>query len=132
MIFSAWRCTWLVVCLILVSCSDARNAPVLPPQIWEGVEVSVETRPLVPAPGMNEFLVIATEKPRRPTADMIVSIRMGEADPWRQAIQDGHVGVYRRALLIGKEANPVLHIYLKRGGKEGMLNFPLQMHGGSK
>lgn len=131
-IFSAYRNLWLLVGIVLVSCTDARDAPVLPSQTWEGVKLSVETRPLVPVPGMNEFLVIANEKSRKPATDMIVSIRMGEGDPWRQAIQDGHVGVYRRALLVGNEAQPVLYMYLKRGGKEGMLRFPLQMKANSK
>lgn len=118
--------------MILAACSDPGNAPVVPPQTWEGVEFSIETRPLVPIRGMNEFLILATEKPRKPATDMIVSIRMAEGEPWRQAIQDGHVGVYRRALLIGDEAKPVLQLYVKRGGKEGMLSFPLQMQTVSK
>lgn len=110
----------------LMSCGVDNQAPSIPSQTWKAIEVSVETRPVVVAPGMNEFLVITTRKPKRPVFDLVVSMRMNESDPWKQAIQDGHVGVYRRSLMVTDPAAQTLFVHIKQKEEETVLRFPLK------
>lgn len=121
------RSFWMIVLSVaLLSCGTQEGAsPEVPSQMWGDTEVSVETRPVLPTVGMNEFLVIATRKPRKPAFDLMVSIRMSESDPWRQAIQDGHVGVYRRALKVADPATQAVLVRLERGEERVELRFPL-------
>lgn len=97
------------------------------PQTWQDISVFVETRPSPPRAGMNEFLVVATRKDRSHAWQLIVSLRTNPADDWRQAIQDGHVGVYRKALPVEDPAVDVLYLQVldKRSGQTGELRFPL-------
>ena len=123
---------WLaVLSFMLASCGGpAENAvtsvPSTPPQMWGDVEVTVETRPDIASVGMNEFLVMVTRKPRKPMFDMVVSIRMSESDPWRQSIQDGHVGVYRRSLEVADPATQAVLVRLVHGDGQVELRFPLR------
>ncbi len=111
----------------LAACSGGERAADLPPQAWRDMEVRVESRPNPPRAGMNEFLVMATDKRGRPGYDLIVSLRASDQDAWTQAIQDGQVGVYRRAVRVGPDARSVLQVQLKRRGMEDVLYFPLQL-----
>ncbi len=111
--------------LALTACAN-QDAPVIPPQMWGDVQIRVEPRPDIPIVGMNEFLVTATRKPSRPVFDLIVSVRMSESDVWQQAIQDGHVGVYRRALLVSDPVTQAVFVRVEQGDKKGELRFPLQ------
>jgi hypothetical protein len=95
-----------------------------PPQKWQDLEVRVETRPSPPAAGMNEFLVIATGERGRPAYDLVVSLRTSEDDPWKQAIQDGQVGVYRRAAELQAVSRTALQVQIRRGAAAGVLRFP--------
>lgn len=123
---------WLAMLgFMLVSCGGpAENAtsgvPGTPPQMWGDVEVIVETRPEIASVGMNEFLVMVTRKPRKPMFDLLVSIRMSESDPWRQSIQDGHVGVYRRSLQVTDPATQAVLVRLEHGDDKVELRFPLR------
>ena len=74
---------------------------------------------------MNEFLIIANKRHRRPAYDLIVSLRTSENEPWKQTIQDGHVGVYRRAVSVQDPLKDILQVQLKEGGDVGVLYFPL-------
>lgn len=112
--------------LALTACAN-QDAPVIPPQMWGDVQINVEPRPEIPIVGMNEFLVTATRKPSRPAFDLIVSVRMSESDAWQQAIQDGHVGVYRRALLVTDPATQAVFVRVEQGDKKGELRFPLKV-----
>lgn len=122
-------CSIILLGVFLVSCSAQNGAPAIPSQTWKDIEVNVEIRPVVPAPGMNEFLVITTRKPKRPVFDLVVSMRMDESDPWKQAIQDGHVGVYRRSLMVTDPATQVLFVHIKQKEEETVLRFPFKARG---
>lgn len=80
--------------------------------------------------GMNEFWLIISENERRPAHDLIVSIRAGESGPWRQMIQDGHTGVYRRAVAVQDPESQALEVQIKRGAEVGRLHFPLRVSEG--
>ena len=85
----------------------------------------LETRPEPVKTGMNEFLVIATLPSGLPVSDMIVSLRTSDQDPWRQAIQDGHTGVYRTALLI-RAGETTVTVQLRQKDTEGLLVYQLR------
>lgn len=115
----------LVIALLLSACGG-KSAPALGPQVWEDVQFVVETRPSPPTPGMTEFLVIATNRNHTQAHDLLVSLRVDDGGEWKQAIQDGFVGVYRRALPLRDVAHDVLYVQVhKKGGGDGYLQFPL-------
>ncbi len=97
------------------------------PQNWQGMEVRVETRPSPPRIGMNESLILVTGEHHRPIYDLMVSLRTSDQDPWKQAIQDGQVGVYRRAVEVAPGTRSVLQVQIKRNGTESILRFPLNL-----
>ena len=111
---------------VLAACSE-EQAVDIPAQKWQGVEVRVEVRPSPPRAGMSEFLVMTTGERGRPVYDLIVSLRTDDQDVWKQAIQDGQVGVYRRAAEVGPGARSVLQVQVKRNGEESILRFPLNV-----
>ncbi|MBI5919950.1 MAG: hypothetical protein HY849_11350 [Nitrosomonadales bacterium] len=110
---------------LLASCGGEDAGATIPTQQWQGVEIRVESRPMPPQPGMNEFLVMATGARGRPAFDLMVSLRTSDQDVWRQAIQDGQVGVYRRAVDVEPGERSVLQVQIKRKGEESVLRFPL-------
>lgn len=116
----------LVALLLLAACDGGNSVPDMQPQMWEGAEVRVESRPSPPRAGINEFLVIVTGE-RGPVHDIMVSVRTDDHDQWVQAIQDGEVGVYRRAATVGSGTRSVLQVQLKRHGTEEVLLFPLKI-----
>lgn len=111
--------------VLLVACGGDRIADTQP-QKWQDAEVRVESRPSPPRPGVNEFLVIVTGE-RGPIHDVMVSVRTDDQDQWIQAIQDGEVGVYRRAAKVAPGTRSVLQVQMKRNGVEGVLRFPLSL-----
>lgn len=117
----------LCAMLGLLSACGGRQAADAPPQILGDVEVRVESRPSPPRSGMNEFLVMVTGQRNKPISDLVVSIRTDEQDAWKQAIQDGQVGVYRRAADVAPGARSVLQVLIRRNGTENVLHFPLQV-----
>ena len=98
-----------------------------PVQKWQDMEVRVESRPSPPRAGMNEFLVMTTGERGRPVYDLIVSLRTDDQDEWKQAIQDGQVGVYRRAVEVAPGTRSVLQVQIKRKSEAGVLRFPLNL-----
>lgn len=89
--------------------------------------VMVNTEPTpVSSGGMNEFWIKAVMSDKRAAHNLIIAIRSGESAQWKQAIQDGHTGVYRRALDI-KNGQKSLYVSLrkKKGDGETVLEFPL-------
>jgi len=114
----------LVVSLTACGANPSQDAPV---QKWQGIEIRVESRPSPPSPGMNEFLVMTTGEHGRPVYDMIVSLRTDDHDEWKQAIQDGQVGVYRRAAEVEPGTRSVLQVQIKHNGTESVLSFPLNL-----
>lgn len=116
--------------IVLISgCSS--EVPSSPKQNWEGLDIWIESRPPVIRPGMMEFLVLANRDKRKPAFDLYVNLRMGPTGKWVQAIQDGHVGVYRRAMRVSDPATEILHVYIRRDGKETVLQFPLNYSSGT-
>jgi len=111
---------------MLSACGGSQHADT-PAQKWQNVDVRVETRPSPPQPGMNEFLVMVTGERGRPVYDLVVSLRTDDQDAWKQAIQDGQVGVYRRAAEVEPGSRSVLQVQIKRNGTESVLRFPLKL-----
>ncbi|HET8668334.1 MAG TPA: hypothetical protein VFM10_10170 [Terriglobales bacterium] len=116
------------VCLmaLLAGCHNEPGES-MPPQTWQNMEVRVESRPSPPRIGMNEFLVMVTDRRGHPGYDLIVSLRTSDQDAWKQAIEDGQVGVYRRAVEVGPGARSVLQVQIKGRDAESVLLFPLKL-----
>jgi hypothetical protein len=108
-------------------CGKDNEQTLIPPQHWGETNVRIETHPSPPVAGMSEIVVIATELHGRPAQDLIVSLRGSPAMPWVQAIQDGLIGVYRRAIDLGDGETAVLQVRLQRGTDEKILLFPLKL-----
>jgi hypothetical protein len=119
-----YRSLCLIVALLLLQACSGGDVPPIPVQHWQGVEIDLETRPLRVRPGMNEFLVIATDARGLPVHDMVVSYRMDAADPWSQTMQDGFSGVFRRAIRV-EPGQDHLFVQLRRGKESVTLDFPL-------
>jgi hypothetical protein len=119
-------CTFLFLLGMLSACGGEQAAD-SPPQQWQNMEVRVESRPSPPRPGMNEFLVLVTNAHGRVDSDLIVSLRTSDQDPWKQAMQDGLMGVYRRAVEVAQGSRSVLQVQIKYNGKESELRFPLNV-----
>ena len=117
----------LLSALALVSCGSGGEGVVIPPQRWKDMDVRVESHPNPPVVGMSEFVVIVTGPHGRPAGDMIVSMRGDDGMPWVQAIQDGRIGVYRRAVELLDSKQPILQINLKQGEEQNTLLFPLKL-----
>jgi len=124
--------TALLVTGWLTGCGgkNAENRFIIPAQSWQDIEIRVETRPEPVRVGMNEFIIIINDhlKKIRPAYDYIVDIRTSNRYPWRQAIQDGHSGVYRRAVPLDQIKHPVLQVRIEKeiqGGGRTTLFFPL-------
>ena len=111
---------------------DRSEAYILVPQYWNEDEILVEIRPGAPSQGMNEFVLVATNsKTGVPGYEYIVSIKMDTDDRWQQMIQDGHSGVYRRAIAVNDPVNGVLVAQLRHKrekNKTTELSFPLAKH----
>lgn len=115
----------VLAALWLVACSEPDPRFQIAPQAWNEIKVEVETRPTPIQAGMNEFLIIATLERGKPVSDLVVSLRAQPGAQWQQAIQDGHSGVYRRALRV--PGTPTLYVRLRktRSDEQAVLEFPL-------
>ena len=102
--------------LVLSGCAD-EQAVLLGPQQWQDLEFVVEIRPSPIRAGMNEFIVIASRDVYKPGIGLIVDIRANEKMAWRQAIQDGFTGVYRRAVRVNNPQTDVLAVHVRRDKK---------------
>lgn len=115
----------LLLLLMLAGCSDEGAVWSPPLQQWQDMIIRIETRPSMPKPGMNEFLVIANRQQRGFSSDLIVNVRT-EHSEWKQAIPDGALGVFRRALPVKNLADDHLYVRLARSnGDRGELTFAL-------
>lgn len=92
--------------------------------------VRIETHPNPPLAGMSEIVVIITGPHGKPAGDLTVSLRGNEAMPWVQAIQDGFIGVYRRAIDLGNGQTSVVHVRLQQGTVQKVLLFPIKLAAG--
>ena len=89
--------------------------------------VRIETHPNPPLAGMSEIVVIITGPQGRPAGDLIVSLRGSGSAPWVQAIEDGFIGVYRRAVDIGEDKTGVVQVRLQQGAEQKVLLFPVNL-----
>lgn len=112
-----------VAALLLAACSGGSQYDPTP-QKWLGNAIAVQTRPAPVEAGMNEFIIIATQPRGLPVEDLRVMIRLSDDEPWRQAIEDGATGVFRRALAL-REGERVLQVQLRSGSDTGVLRFLL-------
>ncbi len=116
----------VMLALMLSACTSGAEDARLPSQQWGEITVTVEFRPAPLRRGMNEFIVLAGYSDRRAAHDMIVSVRSSPDAPWQQAIQDGNIGAYRRAVSLN--AGPqTLYVHMRRSLDETVLEFPLQV-----
>lgn len=112
----------------LAACNGGSEQQIsIPSQHWKGMDVSIETHPNPPLAGMSEIVVIVTGARGRPIQDLTVSLRGKDSMQWVQAIQDGLIGVYRRAVDIGEGESMVLQVRLQQGMDEQVLLFPLKL-----
>ena len=110
--------------LLLASCGQ-ENAYILEPQWRDDIEYLVEIRPGAPTVGMNEFMIVATHKDHRPAHEAVISIKIKGKGDWRQSIQDGHSGVYRRAIRVNDPENDVMLVQVKQAKGVFVLSYPL-------
>jgi len=110
--------------LLLSACSVSETAWTPEPQVWDEFKIHFETRPEAVRPGMNEFLLIVNREGRRHIPDLLVHIRTNSSK-WKQAMPDGALGVYRRALSVNDIHEDRLHVRLRYHGKHGELTFAL-------
>jgi len=123
----------LLFLLLLTSLSGCGrgNAYILPHQTWNKTEFVVEVRPGAPRVGMNEFVVIATQLDGVPGYNYVITIKTNLNANASQMIQDGHSGVYRRAIEIKDPANEVLLVDIVQKSELDLkteLSFPLSKH----
>jgi len=114
---------WLVLLWALASCSSP-NVWRPEAQQWGDFTIHIETRPEVIRHGMNEFLLLVDRKGQRHIPDLLIQIRTPSSH-WTQAMPDGALGVYRRALMINDLKRDQLYVRLSYHGKEGALTFDL-------
>lgn len=93
---------------------------------WRDLQVHVESRSYGPIPGMKELLVFVNRNGVLPAWDCRVDLRTSDADPWKQAIEDGRVGVYRRAAKVDEGEHSVLQVRISAEGSETVLHIPLR------
>ncbi|WP_018294107.1 hypothetical protein [Mariprofundus ferrooxydans] len=114
------------VCLFLAACSEGPPAWAPAPETWQDLTIRMETRPVQVRHGMNEFLLIASHQQRGFINNLLVQVRTESSGPgWKQAIPDGALGVYRRALPVNDVAGEHLYVRLTRNGQHGEMTFPL-------
>ncbi|MFC1750214.1 hypothetical protein ACFL2V_15545 [Pseudomonadota bacterium] len=116
-----------LLALLVMGCSEPDIQFQIPTQNWDDTVIEVQSRPTPVRPGMNEFLVIATLERGKPVHNLVVSLRGSESLSWQQAIQDGHSGVYRKAVNI-PESSSSLYVRLrkKRSDEQHELVFDLR------
>ena len=115
----------LMACALVLSACAAEEPVWTPPaQTWNDVVIRIETRPTVLRSGMNEFLVITQRQQRGFSADMMVDVRT-ESSNWKQAMPDGALGIFRRALPVKDVQRDHLYVRLVRKGEQHEMVFAL-------
>jgi len=114
----------------LAACHNGNETADIPAQRWNGMVVRIETHPNPPLAGMSEIVVIVTGPHGKPAGDLTVSLRGVESLPWVQAIQDGFIGVYRRAIDLGDGKTAVVQVRLQQGEVQKTLLFPIRLAAG--
>jgi len=120
----------LIAATALVACGDGGEGNAIAVQHWNDADVRIETHPNPPLAGVSEIVVIITGPHGRPLPDYTVSMRGNDSMPWVQAIQDGMIGVYRRAVDIGDGKEVVLQVRLQQKTEQKILLYPLKLAAG--
>lgn len=115
----------MFVAIALVGCGSGEQSGTIGTRQWGSYEVTVESRPWPPREGQNEIVVMIVGEHRQPIYDALVTMRAQASSPWIQAIEDGHVGVYRRAVRFAAGGQSNLQIQLQRGDEKTILDFPV-------
>ncbi len=112
-----------LLCVFTVACGKGERARI-PAQLWSDIIFKIETHPYPVKAGHNEIWLKATKKEGGPAWSLIVSLRANKSAEWVQSVQDGHIGVFRRAVKIN-EGDQYLYVHIRRGDKEVELQFEL-------
>ena len=104
--------TTLLSVFLLMSCTT--EIPTTSVKQWDEYTFRLEARPPIIEKGMMEFLTISDFEGNIRGWDLVVYYRMGPTGRWVQAIQDGHTGVYRRALMVSDPETDVLYVHVKK------------------
>lgn len=122
---------WVALAALAMSLAGCGGNPgeiQIPVQHWKTMDVRIETHPNPPIAGMSEIVVIVTGPRGRPVSDLKVQMRASDAMPWVQGIQDGLIGVYRRAVDLGAGAEATLQVQLvEPSADQTTLLFPLKL-----
>lgn len=127
----AEKVIFILLLFSIVSACGRGSAYLLPPQTWNDTEFMVEIRPGAPKKGMNEFVVLSTQTDGVPGYNYIITIKTNLNEKASQMIQDGHSGVYRRAIEVKDPATEVLIVQIAHKKEENLkteLQFPLAKH----
>lgn len=111
------------ISVLVVACSKGDQARI-PAQLWNGVIFKIETHPYPVKAGHNEIWLKSTKKEGGPASSIIVWLRSNDSAEWVQSVQDGHIGVFRRAVKI-EEGDRYLSVRVRRGQDETILKFEL-------
>ena len=114
----------IALAVLLSACAAEEPSWTPPAQAWNDVVIRIETRPTVLRPGMNEFLVITQRQQQGFAADMMVDVRTENSD-WKQAMPDGALGIFRRALPVRNVQRDHLYVRLVRRGEKHEMVFAL-------
>lgn len=119
----------LAICLLVSSLAACGGPGVTtyPSQHWKGINVHVQaSKGGVPGEVMDEIMVMASDNRGRPVHDLLVSVRDSDKDVWGQAIQDGEIGVYRKAIKMekGRQARIQVRIVQEKDNTQTILFFP--------
>jgi len=110
--------------MLCVSCTN--EIPTTQFQEMGDYSFRLESRPPHVTAGMNEFLLVGNFKKKFRAYDLIISYRIGPTGKWNQAIQDGHTGVYRKAMRVADPESDVLYVYVKQSKKTQMTDEPIE------
>lgn len=125
--FLRGSCT-LLASLLLWSCGSNESSYVVGVQHLDDLTITVESRPAPPRAGHNEVVVGLTKGTGlQPIYDAQVHIRANSQQAWTQAIEDGHVGVYRRALDFGNPGTTQIEVQILRGNRVDTIAIPVQV-----
>jgi len=114
--------------LLMSACSADEQVWSPKPQSWQDITMRFETQPSPIRLGMNEFILISSHQQRGFMNDLLVEVHT-ESSGWKQAMPDGALGVFRRALPVNDIGHDHLYVRLTRRGKQGEMTFALAPSG---
>ena len=104
----------IFLCIIAILSACTTEIPTTATTKWGDYTFRLEARPPIITKGMVELLTIVDFQENLRGWDLILYYRIGPTGRWVQAIQDGHTGVYRRAMKIKDPETDVLYLHVKK------------------